>query len=76
MKGYGLPRMIDLIQPDKIAVSEFGLQSSVLRLPKYGNIKNSFRKSKAKRETRRIWKKKARAAHSQDLRQQEREAVE
>jgi len=76
MIGYGLPRIQDLINPDTVDVQNYGLKSSKVRSPKYGCIKNSFRNSKNKRDTRRIWKKKARAANNRNLRQQERNTVE
>ena len=49
MLGYGVPRSADLIYPDKADIAHFGLPS------KYGK-----QKSKSKKATRRIWKKKAR----------------
>ena len=76
MIGYGLPRIKDLINPDCLDIQNYGLKSSISRDPKYGCIKNSFRNSKNKRDTRRIWKKKARAANGRDTRQREREAIE
>jgi hypothetical protein len=76
MIGYGLPRIKDLINPDCVDIQNYGLKSSISRGPKYGSIKNSFRNSRAKRDTRRIWKKKERAAHGRDLRQREMETVE
>jgi hypothetical protein len=76
MIGYGLPRIKDLMCPDEGDIYLYGLKSSKSRYPKYGNTKNSFRNSRAKRDTRRIWKKKARATHRRDIRQREAEAVE
>jgi len=76
MFGYGLPRIQDLITPDCADIHEYGLKSSIGRNPKYGCIKNSFRNSRNKRDTRRIWKKKARAANSRLVRRREAETVE
>ena len=76
MIGYGLPRIKDLECPDLFDIQNYGLKSSKSRCPKHGCTKNSFRNSKNKRDTRRIWKKKARAAHGRDLRQRVSEAVE
>lgn len=76
MRGYGLPRRACMVCPDLYEINYYGLKSSLSRVPKYGSIKNSFRNSKAKRDTRRIWKKKQRAANSKDTRQRAQEAIE
>jgi hypothetical protein len=76
MIGYGLPRITDLRCPDSHDIWLYGLKSIKSRVPKHGSTKNSFRNSRNKRDTRRIWKKKARAAQGRDLRQREAEAVE
>jgi hypothetical protein len=76
MKGYGLPRVIDLECPDLLDIQNYGLKSSKSRVVRNGTIKNSFRNSKLKRDTRRIWKKKARAAQKGELRQLERDSIE
>lgn len=47
MKPYGIPRDPDAEFPDKADISRFGL-------------KGERRRSKAKRQTRRYWKRKAR----------------
>jgi len=63
MKPYGIPRHPDIDSPDLADIHLYGLKSSISRIPgKNGDIKNSFRASKNKRNTRRIWKKKARIA--------------
>jgi hypothetical protein len=76
MIGYGLPRIKDLECPDLLDIQNYGLKSSKSRDPKYGCRKNSFRNSRAKRDTRRIWKRKARAANSRLIRRRELETVE
>ena len=76
MKGYGLPRRWELSCPDLVDINLYGLKSSKSRVPKHGTIKNSFRNSKAKRDTRRIWKKKTRAAQKRELQGLERDLVE
>lgn len=71
MRGYGLPRRAFISNPDLYQITYYGLQSSAA-----SNFKTSYKNSQAKRDTRRIWKKKERAANVRDLRQRIREAIE
>ncbi|MDF1690718.1 MAG: hypothetical protein P1U35_14075 [Cycloclasticus sp.] len=69
MKSYGIPRNMDVERPDLADIRTYGFKSSISRVQsKSGDRKNSFRKSAAKRATRRIWKKKARIAGKQQAR--------
>ena len=61
MKAYGLPRDKDIECPDLVDIQIFGLKSSAGNIKKNGSIKNSFRSSDVKRQTRRFWKRKQRA---------------
>jgi len=60
MLPYGIPRVKDIENPDLADVKNFGLKSSISRIRHYGEIKNSFRNSRIKKQTRRIWKRIAR----------------
>lgn len=60
MKPYGLPRVIELEQPDVGDIQRFGLKSSAGRI-KSKEYKSYIRKSKKRNEIRRTWKKKERA---------------
>lgn len=61
MRGYGLPRLFKY--PDVGDIHELGLQSSAGHLPgKGGDIRSYFKSSQDKRQTRRIYKRRARAA--------------
>jgi len=58
MKPYGIPRYADVECPDLVDIRRYGLKSSISRcIGKGGDIKNSFRSSKLKRQTRRLWKR-------------------
>lgn len=71
MKPYGLPRILDLIQPDCADINLYALKSSSSHIKgKGGDIRNSVRNSAVKRATRRIYKKRIRAKHKHQLRLQ------
>jgi len=68
MKPYGLPRNHDAEDCDLADIQLYGRKSSKSRIAsKSGDIKNSFRSTKSKAATRRIWKKKARAKFKKDI---------
>ena len=72
MKAYGIPRHPDVESPDCVDIKTYGFKSSVSRCKsKSGDVKNSFRSSRAKRTIRRLWKKKARAANKAHCIEQE-----
>lgn len=61
MKPYGIPRNLNVENPDLVDIRLYAFKSSRSRLEsKGGDVKNSFHNSSAKRNTRRIWKKKER----------------
>jgi hypothetical protein len=60
MTPFGLPRHPDLEHPDKADIKRFGLAST----------DRCARADRGKTSTRRIWKKKARAAQRAQLRQE------
>ena len=70
MKAYGIPRVLDLEGGvDCGDIRRFGLKSAAGNLRgKGGDYHNSFRKSAAKRATRRIFKKLARRAGRAEIR--------
>lgn len=69
MKAYGLPRNPEVESPDVGDIKSYGLKSSTGRYKeKGGDYKGYTRSSKAKRATRRIFKKAARRAAKDDLR--------
>lgn len=62
MKPIGVPRNLNLENPDLGDSKEFGMKSSKTNLPgKGGDIKSNFRKPEQKAATRRTFKRKARA---------------
>lgn len=62
MKPYGIPRKLLWMYPDMGDIAQGGLKSSTGRFPgKSGECRSNFKNSSAKRATRRIFKRKARA---------------
>ncbi len=62
MKAYGLPRNKCVECPDLADIAEYGLASHRGRKPnRNGECKSTSRSSKNKRDTRRYWKRVARA---------------
>lgn len=71
MRAYGLPRDLDLESPDLADIQTFGLKSSKSRARgKGGDVKNSFRSSSRKRNTRRDFKKSARREATLKIREE------
>lgn len=61
MKGYGLPRVLDIEFPDKLDITNYGLNT---------RVHGEKRKSEGKRRRRRIWKKRERSAQKVELHKQ------
>lgn len=63
MKPYGLPRVSGVAAPDLKDIREFGRPGGVGNLPgKGGDVRSHFRNPAAKAATRRLFKRRARAA--------------
>lgn len=61
MKAYGLPRHDNVENPDLGDICDYGLKSSAGNLEgKGGDIRSSHKSSRNKKQTRRIYKRKAR----------------
>jgi len=58
MRGYGLPRLMDVEFPDKADIKRFGLSASDC----------CARKGRGKTRNRRFWKKRQRLIFKRDLR--------
>ena len=70
MKPYGIPRVLEVEFPDVADIKRFGFKSSIGRVKtKGGDIPSYFKNSNAKRNIRRIWKKKARLNTKRELRE-------
>ena len=70
MLAYGLPRYPDVEFPDVADIKNYGLKSSIGRVPKKsGVIPSYFKSSVDKRQVRRYWKRRARQAAKKELRQ-------
>lgn len=68
MKPYGIKRNLNLEFPDMGDISTFGLKSRVGKYrSKSGDYKNSFRSSKNKKATRRIYKRLARIEGNEEI---------
>jgi hypothetical protein len=68
MKAYGVPRLKDVEFPDCADICLYALKSSVGHLAKKsGDYASAHRSSKTKRNFRRIWKRRARAAGKAEL---------
>lgn len=66
MKGYGLPRNLDVQSPDCADISLYGLKSSFYSFAKHGKDRKGMKPS-AKARARRIWKKKERLAAKRNI---------
>jgi hypothetical protein len=62
MKPYGVPRTKDLIYPDVADIQRLGLASHCGRIPGKSGDYRPYICGQSKARTRRIWKRKARAA--------------
>ena len=62
MKPYGIPRLPEISEPDMGDIKEFARPGRVGNLPtKGGDIRSHDKNSAAKRATRRVYKRRARA---------------
>jgi len=60
MKGYGLPRNLDIEFPDLADIRNFGLKTSTGQLESKGGDYRGSSKKNVRNRNRRFWKKQAR----------------
>jgi hypothetical protein len=68
MRGYGLPRTLDLEFPDVADIQTYGLKSCVGSIRGKGGDHRGIQKSKRKKASRRIFKKSARTQMKRNIR--------
>lgn len=69
MKAYGVPRLNDVEFPDCADICLYALKSSVGHFAKKsGDYPSAHRHASTKRNFRRVWKRRARAAGKAEIR--------
>lgn len=68
MKAYGVPRHPDIVHPDLVDGRVYAVKSSKMRTTGKGeDHRSTFKSKQVKRNARRVWKKKERAAITQTI---------
>ena len=68
MRAYGLPRVKDVEYPDLADIITYGLKSSVGRCPGKCGVIRSLQKSKNRKRSYQIWKKRIRKEFNNEIR--------
>ena len=67
MKGYGLPRNLDIEFPDLLDIAVYALKTSTGQIPGKGGDCRGSTKTKRRNFNRRVWKKIERTHAKRDI---------